>query len=497
MILDLDGRGPRYLQIARAIRGAALGGTLAPGTKLPGTRDLAAQLSCSRNIVVLAYEQLLLEGYLVARLRGGTFVSDAPRALPRRTGQHLRSASARLSPLGRRVVSVSDEAQAVTRHRPHTRIDFMYGLCEPDARMVTHFKRGLTAALGDPGAFRYGDPAGDADLRAQLAQRLQATRGIARTADHVVITAGAQQALDLCARLLLTPGDRVVVEDPGYEAARAAFASYGADIVPVPVDDEGLSPADAPRRGRGARLVYVTPSHQFPTGAIMTAARRRALLAWARAQNAYVIEDDYDGDLRHRGQPLRALAGADGDDRVIYCGTFAKALCPSLRLGYLSLPSALVKPAGSAKWLLDRGTSPVLQRLVATLLASGEYDRHLRRVQRQYGARRELLVSRLAEHLGSAVEVRGDEAGLHVVAWLPALDGAAIDDLVAACRTRSVGVYSIARHAVRPLARGGLILGYGALREPAIEEGVAQLAAAYHVLTRRGARRLTHGSVAT
>jgi GntR family transcriptional regulator / MocR family aminotransferase len=479
---ELDEQGPRYGQITRALLQAIRTGSFPPGARLPTTRDLARQLNCSRNIVLLAYEQLVLEGYLKARPRAGTFVSvDLPRV---GVTEERRRASAghdwgTLSPSGRRLVRESISAWAITRRTRRYGIDFMYGACEPDPRLVRDLRRGFGRILNEPFTFGYGASAGDAQLRAEVAQRLRGTRGMVRSAEQIVITSGAQQGLDLCARLLLSHGDKALVEEPGYEAALAAFRAAGATTIPVAVDDEGLDPAALPRRAARTRVIYVTPSHQFPTGAILTAARRHLLRAWAQARGAYIIEDDYDGELRYHGHAVRALAGSDPNDCVIYCGTFCKSLFPSIRIGYLALPDALVAAAASAKWLTDRGSSGLMQALVRTLMTNGAYDRHIRRMQRRYTARRDALVHALREHLAEEVEIAGDASGMHLVAWFPKLATSHIDALVAACQRRDVGVYSIARHALQPLRRAGLILGYGLVDERATDRGVRILAAAY------------------
>jgi GntR family transcriptional regulator/MocR family aminotransferase len=481
LVLDLDGRGPRYAQIARALIGLIHRGVLAPGRRAPSTRALAAGLACARNIVLLAYEQLLLEGYLVSRRRAGTFVAphlprgDTGRTAGRSSGSTIRARST-LSPAGRRVVEAAAAARGVTR-RQGCSIDFMFGLAEPDDRLIGHLRRALSRPLRDR-AFSYGPPAGDGALREQIARRLEAARGISRPPDHVVLTSGAQQALDICARLLVGAGDRVVVEDPGYEAAKAAFVAAGARIIPVRVDRDGLDPARLPAGRRAIRLVYVTPSHQFPTGAVMPAARRYALLAWARRHHAYVLEDDYDGEFRHAGQSIPALAALDTGS-VIYCGTFAKSLFPALRLGYLVLPPALVDPAVHARWVTDRGGSRLVERAVADLLETGEYDRHVRRMQRRYSERRHALIRALEERFGSAVEIAGHRTGLHLVVWLPALAPHRVGALVAASRARGVAVYPVAPYAVRPIDRAGLLLGYGLVGVDAIARGIEALADAY------------------
>jgi GntR family transcriptional regulator / MocR family aminotransferase len=487
MLLRLDGQGPRYAQITKALRAHIQHGTLRPGARLPATRTLAVDLGCSRNIVLLAYEQLVLEGYLDTKEGAGTFVAQGLPGGPAigkraegRGGQKRRRAP--LSSRARLIVDGAARARAVTRDWRRAAIDFMYGVCEPDERVVGRAKRAFSRALEDR-TFGYSDPAGDRELREQLAGRLRAARGLACSARAIVVTSGTQQALEICARLLVGAGDRVCVEDPGYEAAQAIFQVSGAAIVRVPVDTQGLNPAALPGRGLRPRLVYVTPSHQFPTGAVMPVARRFALLNWARTHRAYIVEDDYDGEFRYAGRRIEALAALEPDAPVVYCGTFAKSLFPSLRLGYLVLPPELVEAAVALKWLLDRGTSALLQRTVTTLMATGEYDRHIRRMWRRYRARRERLLAALERHLGSDARIEGGDAGLHVAAWLPALSSRQIDQLVDACRARGIGVYSIQRHASRPLRPGGLLLGYGIVGLDQIDPGIRGLAAAYREIT--------------
>jgi GntR family transcriptional regulator / MocR family aminotransferase len=324
---------------------------------------------------------------------------------------------------------------------------------------------------------------GDPGLRQQVSDRLRAARGILRAPTQIIITTGSQQALDICARLLIADGDGIVVEDPGYAAARALFASAGGGIIPVPVDRHGLNPAALPDADRPVRTVYVTPSHQFPTGAVMPAARRYALLAWAKQRGACIIEDDYDGELRYVGRPIKALSALEGAEQVIYCGTFSKSLFPSLRLAYLALPDWLVADAINAKWLTDRGCSALLQQPLRDLMASGEYDRHISRMHRRYSARRSVLTKELRRYFGSEIEIEGDGTGLHLIAWMPNLSAAQIEPLQDACVRRGIGVYSIAPHAVRPLGRQGLILGYGIVEEQRIRQGISALSSAYREVT--------------
>jgi GntR family transcriptional regulator / MocR family aminotransferase len=480
MLLRLDGHGPRYAQITRAICGLIQTGDLAPGTRVPPTRELAQDLGCARNLVLLAYEQLVLEGYLVTRPGGGTFVApELPEARPAGLDSSRRpeteAAAPALSARGARLTEVAIEARNITRGRPRFPIDFRYGVCEPDARAVGRIRAAFGAALRQQ-HFSYSDPAGDPLLRQQVADRLLGVRGIVRTPDQIVVTCGAQQALDICARLLVGEGDRVVVEDPGYEGAWAAFLAAGAELVRVPVDPNGLDPNALPPDDIPVRVVYVTPSHQFPTGAVMPAARRYALLAWARRRGAYIIEDDYNGEFRYAGRAIEALAALEPEGPVIYCGTLAKSLFPSLRLGYLAVPLALVPAVVACKWVSDRGSPALLQRTVAELMATGEYDRHIRRMLRRYRTRREALIRALQENLGSDVEIGGGNSGSHLAVWLPRLSIDRLDELIVRCKALGVGVYSIAGHAALPLERAGLILGYGLMDVDSIPRGVKILA---------------------
>ena len=489
MVLTLDGDGPRYAQITRALRSAIQDDLLAAGARLPPTRDLARSLGCSRNIVLLAYEQLVLEGYLSTRQGAGTFVSpDLPKAIRQRRAAPPEPSVLRLSQRGRTSVAVATHARAAMTRIPEVAIDFMYGLCEPDPRVIGHLRSTFNAALRTR-AFRYGPPAGDQRLRQQIADRIRAARGIARTAADIVVTSGAQQALDICARLLLDPGDRVVVEDPGYVSALAAFSAAGATLVRVPVDEHGLDPAALPPDRIPVRAIYVTPSHQFPTGAVMPAARRHALLAWAKRRNAYVIEDDYDGEFRYNGRPIAALAGLDTDGTVIYCGTFAKALFPSLRLGYLAVPQGGAKVFAQGKWLSDLGSSPLLQQTLAGLMATGEYDRHIRRMQKRYRLRRQALLDAFTQRFGADVDIQGSAAGMHIVAWLPRLSPDRVPALIAECAHRGVGIYSIAVHAAATATRAGLLVGYGLTDPDAIRRGVALLSEAYRAIVGPGLKR--------
>jgi GntR family transcriptional regulator / MocR family aminotransferase len=488
MLLELDGVGPRYAQITRALLSQIHTGLLPPGARVPGTRELASELACSRNVVLLAYEQLVLEGYLVGRSKAGTFVSgDLPRASAIQPKTQSRPTGAMsLSARGRALADVSAAARPIITNTKGVAINFVAGACAPDDRLVSRLRASLATAIRAQ-AFGYIDPAGDAGLREQVSERLRAARGIVRSPQQIVITTGTQQALDICARLLVGKGDGVVVEDPGYSAARAVFAAAGGTVIPVPIDHQGLDAAALP--SRAVRVIYVTPSHQFPTGAVMSASRRYSLLAWAKQRDACIIEDDYDGELRYVGRPIKALAALDGADRVIYCSTVSKSLFPALRLGYLALPEWLTADAIAAKWLSDLGGSVLIQQTVCDLMATGEYDRHISRMRRRYSARRDTLTQELRRHLGSEIDIQGDGEGLHLVVWMPNLTQADVDALVSLCERRGIGVYSMARHALTPLRRPGVVLGYGLLDEAQIRKGIRGLAAAYWDVRRAASPR--------
>jgi GntR family transcriptional regulator/MocR family aminotransferase len=286
----------------------------------------------------------------------------------------------------------------------------------------------------------------------------------------VIVVNGSQQALDLIVRVLIEPGDPVAIEDPSYQGTREALSAAGATLMPVAVDREGLNPATLPT---SARMAFVTPSHQFPTGAILPLARRLALLDWARRRQALIVEDDYDGEFRYDGQPLETLHGLDGGGRVIYIGTFSRTLFSSLRIGYLVVPSALVPALTAAKWLADRHTATLEQETLAEFIRSGMYERHLRRLRRRNAQRRSALLESLHAHVGGRVELTGEGAGAHIVLWpRRRLSESAV---IAAAAARGVGVYGVSPYRVKQRLPAGIMLGYSRMSEQEIREGVRRL----------------------
>lgn len=412
--IDARRQEPLHRQIYDEWRRGILAGRFAAGDRLPSTRELAAALQVSRATITAAYDQLAAEGYIDARQGSGVFVT---RELPERPRwpARLRRAAATLAAV--RLSGFVDRLGPVTARRPLAAGVIDLSTAGPD---FDHFPFAIWNRLirrhlrrTSPSAFRYADDlAGHAPLREAVASYLRRSRAVEAAAGEVVIVSGSQQALDLCTRILVDPGDEVCVEEPGYPGARQLFAAAGAHVRGMGIDGDGLVVSSMPA---GARLAYVTPSHQFPLGVSLSLARRLELLAWARARNGFVIEDDYDSEFRYGGAPLPSLQGLDGGRRVVYVGTFSNAMYPGLRLGYVVLPPALVEPFVRAKWHADRQTAYLEQTALADFIRDGHLEQHVRRMRRIYKGRREALLAALHRHFADRVTVLGDAAGMHVV----------------------------------------------------------------------------------
>lgn len=463
-------------QVYDQVRAHIAEGTLPPGARLPSTRALAADLGVSRTTVTAAYEQLAAEGYLVTAAGRAARVAAPLAAAP---AAPLPSASARPPRLSRYAQRVLDLPPTVAPDAQALAVDFRYGnLCAQDFPTQAWRKAYQAELLRRQALLAYAAPEGELRLREALQGYLCRARGIVCHAAQIVVVQGTQQAIDLCARVLLDAEDAFAFEDPGYLAARHSFEATGATRVPLPVDRYGVDTAALPEAA-GVRLAYVTPPHQFPLGGVLPVGRRMELLQWARRHAAWVIEDDYDGEFRYGQRPIDAMHSMDGDDRVVYIGTVSKALSPQLRLGYLVLPTALVPAFRQAKRLADRHAPVLEQRVLAALIASGAYERHVRRMRRAHERRRAVLLDAVAAHLPEA-QVGGTAAGLHVVLWLPAM--APHDEVAFAARARDagVGIYPLSPlFAGPPQAYGrpaGWVLGYASLPEDAIRRGVEALA---------------------
>ena len=436
-------------------------------TRLPVTSFSRAHGSLICNTVEVAYDDLRAEGYIKSRAGAGRFVADDLK-LDTLSPRHDSAPSALpvLAAFGQRAQKIEmTEKDAVA-------IDFRYGHPDLDGDVARDWHRELvTVTAREPSldAFTYGDPQGHIELRRAIAGYLNRARGVRADPSQIIVVNGSQQGLDLVARVMLEPGERAAIEDPHYLGARAVFQTLGATLLSRPVDGHGMV---VPRSA--ARLAYVTPSHQFPTGVVMSMGRRVELLRWAETNNAYLIEDDYDSEFRFDGPPLQAIFGLGASDRTIYLGTFSKVLFPALRLGYLVVPPPLVDAMRGAKWLADRHSPTLEQRALAHYIESGRFERAVRRARTRNMNRRRALVDALAQ-VRPRLELTGTSAGLHLMATLPDTSLAALDALIGRARAAGLGLYSTARYHWTTAPRPSLLFGFSTLTEPTIRRGIDQL----------------------
>lgn len=473
LTIEKHGSDPGYRQVYQNLRASILSGELPAGTRLPASRQLARQLGVARVTVSRAYNQLAAEGFVESRIGSGTFIStglDNNRMTAVAEKEIFRP---ELTGWGTRALALYHQEPSF--ESPRQEIDFGFGRSFAERFPYDIWRRLLSRYLSTDDAMlsRYGSAAGFFPLRRAIAEYLQRARGVRCTPEEVVIVSGAQQAIDILARLMLNPGDEVLVETPGYRDAYDLFRLHQARLVGLPVDYEGL-PVDRIPANCRARLIFVTPTHQFPKGGTMPLARRLALLDWAGKRGAIVVEDDYDGDLRYAGSSLAALQGLDEDGRVVYLGTFSKVLFPALRLGYLVLPPSLAKPFTLAKELVDRGAPTLTQAAVTDFLAEGHFERHLRHLRRLYGRKREVLVDAVERYLKDRVEYSVFAAGLHVML----IGDAGMDEarLVADAASLGVRIYAGAQYHLEQPAPPSVLLGFSGLDEEEIVEGVRRLA---------------------
>jgi GntR family transcriptional regulator/MocR family aminotransferase len=491
MFLRLDADGALYDQLYRALRGQILGGRLAAAARVPATRDLAHELGVSRNVAIMAYRQLLDEGYLTARRGAGTFVArELPRHLTtvaarRRPVAARTSAPIHLSAYARRVREVSHGAQFTwAPRRDVLPYDFRYGPPsftdfphETWCRIVARRARRVTIRDLD-----YGSPEGLPALREAIAEYAGRARAIACTPDQILVVNGSQQALDLAARVLVDPGDIVLMEEPHYRGARTVMRAAGAKIETIAVDEHGLRTAELAQRRTMSRLAIVTPSHQFPTGAVMPLGRRLELLAWARRAGACIFEDDYDSEYRYSGRPIEALAALDDSGCILYAATFSKVMFPSLRLGYMILPERLVEPIRSVKAVMDTGGPNLAQAALVDFIREGHFERHLHRTRTRNASRRAAMLEAIERHLGSRAQVSGINAGLHLMLWLRDLPASRSRELRIRAARAGVGVYSVEPFYLNPPKQVGLLLGYASMPEKQIAEGIRRFASVVNSL---------------
>ena len=484
--LDRGAPLPLSRQLAAALRAAIAEGQLGAGARLPSTRALAAELGLARSTVVAVFEQLAAEGYIAAQPGSGYFVPanlTEVRAVPPREAAlpGMRPVSRSISRVGRLLGELNPQPR--TPPRP-----FELGHADIDARLVATWKRLASQTLSGRSRldWGYGDPQGEPALRQAIADYLAAARGVRCRPEQILLTSGTQQGLSLAARVLLDPGDAAWVEDPCYRAAIDILRAAEARIVPTAVDDQGLNiggldiGAAAQQgdmsRGGTPRLVYTTPSRQYPLGMAMPLARRMALLAWAAAAGAWIIEDDYESEFQQPARMLPSLQGLDRAGRVIYLGTFSKLVFPALRLGYAVLPEDLVRPFTAARHLADRQSSSLLQAIMTEFMLGGHFARHLKLMRAIYAERQAFLIAEAERRLGGWLTIRPQGCGMYVTASLPSRwsDRGVAEDLAAA----GVGALPLSALTLETPRPPALVLGTAGHSEAAIARAVERMAAA-------------------
>lgn len=495
LLLDLkvDPRAPRPIgsQLYSALRETILSGGIETGVRLPATRTLARELGVSRTTVIDAFERLLAEGLIISRVGSGSYVSEALRTerpqLPPRVG---RVVARQREPQISRSMGWAFAHFSRRERLPHRPRAFVTALPAFDAFPMAQWARVAAKHWRNPReeTLGYGEPDGYSGLREAIATHLRGNRGISCEKDQIFIVGGAQQAFSLIGSVLLNPGDRVWFENPGAIGARNGLVACGADLVPVPVDVDGLRVDEGLRLSPKFRLAFVTPSHQQPLGHVMSIERRFALLRAAEKAGAWIIEDDYDGEFFFSRRPLPTLKSVDRTGLVIYVGTFSKSLFPALRLGFVVAPAALVDTFSRVARSFVSGVPTSIQATVADFMNEGYFATHVRRMRRIYAERHGTLIESARRTLGGLLEMLPAESGLHTIGQLaPGISETAAAEAAAA---REVVVSPIARFSIAPVPESGLVLGFAAVAPRDIADGVNRLAAALEPLARRRRRRL-------
>lgn len=452
MYLELDGRGPLYDQLTRALKASILEGRITTGTQLPPTRELADELELSRTTVLAAYEQLRAEGFIAGRVGSGSYVS---RLQARPIAHHDETSIPAPSRYAQRARDVRN--WDIPRIHRGVRYNLQYGNPLVNPALNNAWGRELARAAAYTRLF-INEVSGLAALRQQTCDYLARRRGVQAEPDDVMIVSGTQQAIELSARVLLNEGDRVVLEEPHYFGAHQALVAHGATVVAVRADQDGLACDELPEQS--PRLIYVTPSHQFPTGSILSLQRRKALLRYAEQHQCWILEDDYDGEFNYESHPMPALRSLDEGDRVIYVGTFSKVMFGGLRLAYMVLPAALRWDFRNAKYLSDMACPVIEQAALAHFMENGGFERHLRLARKELKIRRDALIAGLKEHARDRVEIADTPAGMHVVVWLRHYDMEKCEALIAYAHEKGLGLYPVAPLYLATPPRPGLMLGY-------------------------------------
>ena len=475
--LDQSSSVPLFRQIYLGLRAAIQKGQLREEARLPSSRDFALALGVSRTSVLSAYEQLLAEGYIEGRRGSGTYV--APLVDAYMEGSEARRATQSQAADS----SASKRAQRllnVTEHIVHaSSIAFNTGVCAPDARSFEKLKQlGARHLSGIEADYRgYSEPLGRWDLRDLIAEYLRAARAVECEASNIIVTTGAQQAVDLAVKVLVDPGDPVWVEDPCYPIAHAALRAAGAVTVPVPVDAEGMQVQRGLATCPEARVAYVTPSHQYPLGVTLSLTRRIELLEWARSAGSWIIEDDYDSEFRYDGRPLSSMQGLDQGQRVIYVGTFSKVLLPGLRLGYAVIPDNLIEPFAAARLVTDRQPAVLEQLILRDFIGEGHFTGHIRRMRKVYLAARDQLVDLISRELAGTLTVDAPSQGMHLIARTM---GERRDvELAQLARRAEVVARPVSRMFKGPHGLSALMLGFTGFSAIEMQLGISRLRRAF------------------
>lgn len=479
IVVKLDSNlSPLHQQLYEELRQAILEGRLPPGRRIPSTREMAKSLGVSRSTVTQSYEQLLSEGYLETVIGSGTYVcnqlpDDLLNSQAVEIVDKITSSPIKLSQYGKILLNTENVPRV---HDGKFEISFRYGRPAfnefPIKLWRSLLSRYCCASLD---WLDYSvEPLGYKPLREAIASYVSRVRAVNCEPEQILITNGTQQALDLIMRLLIEPGEVIALEEPGYLSARLIFQTYGLKLLPIAVDESGLLVSKLTSgTNQNIRLIYVTPSHQFPTGAILSLPRRLELLAWAAQNGTLIIEDDYDSEYRYGDRPIPALQGLDKCNSVLYIGTFSKVLFPSLRIGYLVLPKSLVAIFARAKWLSDRHLPILEQQVLTDFIVEGHLERHIRKMRSLYDSRRQVLVQALKSNFGENAIILGEKAGLHIMVKLKThLDD---DEIIQRAAKVGVGMMSASMHYLNPTNSSEFIFGYGELNEQQLVEGIRRL----------------------
>ena len=468
---------PLHKQIYDGYRDAILRGDLKPGQQITSSRTFAAELHVSRFPVLNAYAQLLAEGYFESRVGAGTFISAS---LPEQLMSVPRTASVPAkTPSGPR--PTSRRSAAVPAFQPSTALRSWgpFGVHQP---AFEQFPFGIWSGLlakhsqsPQANSIHHVDPQGLPRFREEIASYLRTARGVKCDASQIMVVSGSQQALDVTARVLFDPGNRVWVEEPGYTLERSVLLAAGCKLCPVPVDRDGMDVSEGIKRYRRARAAFVTPSHQYPMGSTMSASRRLQLLNWAQSFGAWIIEDDYDSEYRYESQPVASLQGLDANSRVIYIGTFSKVLFASLRIGYIVIPADLVERFAAVRFAMDIFPPYLYQEVLADFMRLGHFGRHIRRMRQLYAERRTKFVECLRAEFGHSIEIHGTEAGMHLVITLP--KGMNDREIAAQAAKERLWMWPLSRAYMTDKPRTGFILGFGSTPVEQMPRAVARLKA--------------------